>query len=158
MLKPDDLFDGPVLDPDSFVRVVKAFGYSTSWFYHGWGQDGTDQYPNLPILVESEGAGHLVWILGLVSGNRPGKCLLAGAVMVRGYKDIIHSGFEVLSCTPALMEEADRRAAILAIRKRMRFATVILARKSGLTRHCDPQEPNDVLPSFSNTPSKPAQV
>ena len=157
MLKPDEVFDGPVLDPESFVRVVKAFGYSTSWFYHGWGQDGSDQYPNLPIVVESEGAGHLIWILGLISGNRPGKCLLAGVAMVRGYKNLIHSGFEVLPCVPALMENEVRRATLLSIRKRMRFATVILARRANLIRHCEPSEPQDVLPTFSNTTSEPVQ-
>ena len=152
MLRPSELFDGPILDPQSFERVVEAFSQASNFFYHGWDIKSKDQYPEYPLCVESDQGGFLVWIVGIVIGNRPGKALLVGCTKVRGYKDTIHSAFEILPGIPAGMDEESRKHALQALRRRMRFGTVLLAKKAQLLSHNDPsQEYNrGLLPALSN--------
>jgi hypothetical protein len=150
MLKPTDLFNGPIIDMGSFTRSVDEFSDRSSYFYHGWDLNGIDLYPQYPLCVESDQGGQLVWIMGLVIGNRPGKALLVGVTKVRGFKSNIHSAFEVLPGIPAALEEAAQQTVLRAIRKRMRSGVAILARKADLIPYNDPREHNhDLLPVLS---------
>jgi hypothetical protein len=152
MLKPPDLFVGPILDFKSFSRSVELFSDQSSFFYHGWDLNGVDLYPQFPLCVESDQGGHLVWIMGLVIGNRPGKALLVGVTKIRGFKSNVHSAFEVLPGIPANMNEESRQTVLRGIRKRMRSGIAILARKADLVAYNDPREhSNDLLPILSDT-------
>lgn len=155
MLRANDLFDSAViLDPDGFNRILDEFSLASNYFYHGWDFNGKDNYPEFPISVEHDAGGFLVWIMGLAIGNRAGKALLVGATKVRGFKDTLHSGFEVLPGIPAEMNEDERKKVLQSLRKRMRFGTVLLARRSGMIPFNGSQEyPHDLqslLPDSSS--------
>lgn len=140
MLKPPDLFDGPIMDTASFIRAVDSFSEGSSFFYHGWDLQGIDLYPKLPLCVESDQGGHLVWIMGLVLGNRPGKALLVGVAKVRGFKSNVHSAFEVLPGIPASLDKDTQQVVLRAIRKRMRNGVALLAKKADLIAYNDSRE------------------
>jgi hypothetical protein len=151
MLRPQDLFSGIILDIESYERAVEAFASNTNYFYHGWDLEGHDLYPEYPLCVESDPGGHLVWIMGLVIGNRPGKALLLGCTKMRSFKDTITSAFEVLPGIPAAMPEDARKHSLQSLRRRMRSAVIILAKRAGLTPYNDSKEPvHVVLPVLSN--------
>ena len=151
MLKPDEMFNGPIVDMASFIRAVDEFSNHSSFFFHGWDMNGVDLYPQYPLCVESDQGGQLVWIMGLVIGNRPGKALLVGVTKVRGFKSNIHSAFEVMPGIPASMNTEARQTALRSIRKRMRSGVAILARRADLVPYNDPREyANDFLSSLSN--------
>lgn len=150
MLKPQEMFSGPILDMASYVRAVDEFSERSSFFFHGWDMDGVDLYPQYPLCVESDQGGQLIWIMGLVIGNRPGKALLVGVTKVRGFKSNIHSAFEVLPGIPAAMEESAQQIALRGLRKRMRTGVAILAMKADLIPYNDPREYNhEFLPALS---------
>ena len=152
MLRPPDLFKSIILDADSYERAVEAFASNTNYFYHGWDLEGHDLYPEYPICVESDPGGHLVWIMALVIGNRPGKALLYGSTKIRSFKDTITSAFEVLPGIPAAMDEEAKKRSLQSLRRRMRSAIIILARKAGLATYNDQKESaNVVLPALQNT-------
>lgn len=152
MLRPQEMFDGPILDAESFSKVTDAFAQSSNFFYHGWDVQGHDQYPEIPLCVESDQGGHLIWLLGIVIGNRPGKALLVGCTKVRGFKDTLHSAFEILPGVPAGMDDEARKHALQAIRRRMRFGTVLLAKRAMLIPHNDTSKEysHGLLPALSN--------
>jgi hypothetical protein len=152
MLKPDDLFNGTILDMACFGRAVDEFANQSSFFYHGWDMNGVDLYPQYPICVESDQGGQLVWIMGLVIGNRPGKALLVGASKVRGFKSNIHSAFEVLPGIPAAMNTEARQTTLRSIRKRMRNGVAILARRADLVAYNDPREYTNAFLSILQEP------
>jgi hypothetical protein len=152
MLKPQDMFVGPILDFKSFARSVELFADHSSFFYHGWDLNGVDLYPQFPLCVESDQGGHLVWIMGLVIGNRPGKALLVGVTKIRGFKSNVHSAFEVLPGIPANMNEESRQTVLRGIRKRMRSGIAILARKADLVAYNDPREHSNELLSVLSDP------
>lgn len=152
MLRPQDLFNSIILDAESYDRAVDAFASETNYFFHGWDLEGHDLYPQYPLCVESDPGGHLVWVLGLVIGNRPGKALLLGCTKVRSFKDTIHSAFEVLPGIPAAMGEEARKHSLQSIRRRMRSATVLLAKRAGLVTYNDPREyDHALLPVLSDS-------
>jgi hypothetical protein len=152
MLKPPELFDGPIMDTNSFIRAVDAFSEGSSFFYHGWDLQGVDLYPKLPLCVESDQGGHLVWVLGLVLGNRPGKALLVGVAKVRGFKSNVHSAFEVLPGIPASLSGEAQQNILKAIRKRMRNGVALLARKADLIAYNDSREyENGLLSVLQNS-------
>jgi hypothetical protein len=151
MLRPSDLFSSIILDAESYERAVEAFASNSNYFFHGWDLESKDLYPEYPLCVESDPGGHLVWIMGLVIGNRPGKALLMGCTKIRGFKDTITSAFEVLPGIPATMTEDAKKHSLQSLRRRMRSAVVILARRAGLTTYNDHKEPsNAVLQALSN--------
>lgn len=152
MLKSEFLFDGPILDMISFSRSVDEFSNQSSFFFHGWDMNGVDLYPQYPICVESDQGGQLIWIMGLVIGNRPGKALLVGVTKVRGFKSNIHSAFEVLPGIPAALSHEARQTVLRGIRKRMRSGVTILAREADLVPYNDQREYNrDFLPALSES-------
>lgn len=152
MLKPDSLFSGPIIDMGSFTRAVTEFSEKSSFFYHGWDLNSVDLYPQYPLCVESDQGGQLVWIMGMVIGNRPGKALLVGVSKVRGFKSNIHSAFEVLPGIPAALEEASQQTVLRGLRKRMRSGVAILARRADLIPYNDPREGNNDLLSALSEP------
>lgn len=152
MLKPIDLFSGPIIDMESFSRSVEEFSDRSSYFYHGWDLNSVDLYPQYPLCVESDQGGQLVWIMGLVIGNRPGKALLVGVTKVRGFKSNIHSAFEVLPGIPAALEESDQQIVLKGLRKRMRSGVAILARKADLIPYNDPREYSNEFLSILSEP------
>jgi len=155
MLKPDSLFSGPILDMASYGRLVDAFATSSNYYYHGWDLNGVDLYPNYPLCVESDQGSQLVWMLGMVIGNRPGKALLVGVTKVRGFKDNIHSAFEVLPGIPANMDESARQIVLKSLRKRMRSAIILLAKRADLVSYNDSREySNEFLSALSHPPSE----
>ncbi len=154
MLKPEAMFNGPIMDMTSFARVVRAFSENSSFFYHGWDLQGVDLYPMFPICVESDQGGHMVWIMGLVIGNRPGKALLVSVSKIRGFKSNIHSAFEVLPGIPAEMDSAARQTTLRSIRKRMRAGAAILARRADLVAYNDQRGYDDhLLPALQDSVS-----
>jgi len=127
-----DVFDSPVLAPEIYLNLIDLISTETNYFYRCFDFEGKDLFPNLPLCLDHGESFHLVFLVGLVNGNRPGKVLLQGVAKVAGFKDIIFAAFEPLSDVPASLEHRERLKAMNNLRKRLRHSVVVLAQKANL--------------------------
>jgi hypothetical protein len=133
MLRPLDLFDANfILTPRQLVTAVEAFSEESFYLYRGFGPEGEDLFPELPISVDHGESYHLIYIYGLIHGHRPGKVLLQGLARVRGFKDLIHVAFEPLSKPPTQMPPQERIQSLNNLKKRLRHSIILLAQNAGL--------------------------
>jgi hypothetical protein len=155
MLRTSDIFDGPILTPEQFLKAAETFAFESLYLYKGFDAEEHDLFPELPIVADPVFA-NLVYIYGLIHGSRPGKVLLQGMSRVRGFKDAIHVAFEPLSKRPGIMSIEERHQSLSGIKRRLRHSIIVLAQRSGL----EPFDPNievnyaEVLPGIQDSTSK----
>ena len=143
MYRSLDVFDSPVLAPETYLGLIDLVSTQTNYFYRCYDYEGKDLFPDLPLCLDHGESFHLVFLVGLVNGNRPGKVLLQGVAKVAGFKDIIFAAFEPLSDVPTSLEPKERLKAMNNLRKRLRHSVVVLAERANLESSQEANTEND---------------
>ena len=131
MYSPLDIFDGPVLSPEDFSEWVEHFALQSNYLYRTVGADGKDLFPRIPLAIDR--VKHpLIYVMGIVTAHKPGRCIIQGVSRVKGFKPDVCHAFEALTITPAAMEMRERRHVLDLLRKRLDSSVLILALNAGL--------------------------
>lgn len=135
MLQTLNLFDGPILTMEEFYALVDEFSEQTAFYYRAVDAERQDLFPMLPLAAETYFTHNVAYIIGLVQGNRPGKCLLQGVVKIGGFKDIVHSAYEPIMGVPASVSVAERETVVRALRRRLSRSVLLLADAAGMHKY-----------------------
>jgi hypothetical protein len=135
MLQTSQLFDGPLLLIDEYLGLVEDFSERTCFFYKAIDAEKRDLFPELPLSVETYFTHNVAYIIGLVQGDRPGKCLLRGVVKIAGYRDVVHYAYEPILGVPAATIQQDREQVIKSLRRRLSRSVLVLADAAGMMKY-----------------------